>query len=348
MSEADGAGLHVWMPTIRGGSGGDVFVERLVEGLRSAGVEVTVEWFDPRFEFVPALLSRKRPPPGANVIHANALSAFASAGHGLPLVVTEHHYVRDPAYRPYTTTMQAAYHRWVIGPSLARSFRVADVLTTHSVFTARALYAAGVEPHARVIPLWADYRIFSPSPSKTVADGPFKLLFVGNRSRRKGADVVDQLAKLLGPSVEIACTGGLRGGKVGDAPANIRFLGRLSTDDLVGAYRDCDAALIPSRYEGFGYAALEAMACGKPVVGFACGSIEEIVDSGRTGFLRAVDDIGGLRDDVLKLMQNASLRARMGDAARERAITAFSVDAGVASYVAAYRDAILRRQESLS
>jgi alpha-maltose-1-phosphate synthase len=343
MSEVDGAGLHVWMPTIRGGSGGDVFVERLVEGLRSVGVKVTVDWFNPRFEFAPALLRIRRPPPGVNIIHANALSAFASAGHGLPLVVTEHHYVQDPVYRLYTTTMQAAYHRWVIGPSLDRSFRAADVLTTHSLFTARALYAAGVEPRARVIPLWADYTAFSPSPHKIVASGPFKLLFVGNRSRRKGADVVDRLAKLLGPSVEIACTGGLRGGKVADAPANIRLLGRLSTDGLVEAYRDCDAALVPSRYEGFGYAALEAMACGKPVVGFACGSIEEIVDNGRTGFLRAVDDIDGLRDDVLKLMQDASLRARMGDAARDRAITAFSVDAGVASYVEAYRDAMSRR-----
>ena len=346
MSQVASDGLHVWMPTIRGSSGGDVFVDRLASGLRSCGIQVTVDWFDAKFELSPGRLRRSKPPASANVVHANALSAFAFANHGLPMVVTEHHYVLDPAYRPYTTFLQFLYHRLVIGPSLAKSFHVADILTTHSQFTACVLLNANIRPPARVIPLWADYEVFSPmAGQQIVSNEPLQLFFVGNRSHRKGADVVNRIARLLGPAVEIVCTGGLRGSAPRDAPENVRSLGRLSLVDLVQAYRKCDAALVPSRYEGFGYAALEAMACGKPVVGFSCGSVEEIVDSGRTGFLRQVDDVEGLAEDILTLGADPVLRAQMGEAARARAVSAFSLDSGMTSYVAAYRDAIALKKD---
>ena len=96
------------------------------------------------FNSRPGRLRRSKPPASANVVHANALSAFAFANHGLPMVVTEHHYVLDPAYRPYTTFLQFLYHRLVIGPSLAKSFHVADILTTHSQFTACVLLNANI------------------------------------------------------------------------------------------------------------------------------------------------------------------------------------------------------------
>lgn len=331
------APLHVWMPTIRGYSGGDVFVDRLAAGLRERGVTVTVEWFDRRYEFAPGLLSRRRPPAGATVIHANGLDGFAFRNDGLPLVVTEHHYVLDPGYRPYKSFVQDVYHRLVTGRASLRSMRAADVLTTHSQFVASTASAAcpGVEPV--VIPLWVDLAQFSPGLESSRPDGPLRLFFVGNTSRRKGFDAAVALARRMGHAVQIICTGGLRGGADRGLPDNIRFVGRLSAEGLVDAYRQCDAALVPSRYEGFGYAALEGMACGKPVLGFACGSVEEIVETGTSGFLVAVDDLDGLQRHAVELATDGSLRERMGKAARARAAQVFTAERGIDAYMDVYK-----------
>lgn len=331
--------LHVWMPMIRGFSGGDVFVERLAAGLRASGVIVTVDWFDRRYEGMPGLLSRKAAPEGAQVIHANGLNGFAFRHHNLPLVVTEHHYVLDPGYRPYKSHLQHVYHRWVTGLASLRSMRAATVLATHSQFVASTVVAAcpGIAPV--VIPLWVDLDEFSPATSsaRMRSGGPLRMIFVGNTSRRKGFDVVINLARRLGDSVEIACTGGLRGESVAGWPPNMRRLGRLSNPELVDAYRRSDVALVPSRYEGFGYAALEGMACGKPVLGFACGSVEEIVEDGVSGFLTAVDDIEGLVHHARELAESPSLRERMGAAGRLRAEQDFTVERGVAAYIDVYK-----------
>lgn len=328
--------MHVWMPTIRGFSGGDVFVERLASGLRDRGVAVTVDWFDQRYEFAPGLLSLRPAPPGATIIHANGLDGFAFRGRGLPLVVTEHHYVLDPAYRPFKSSAQAIYHRLVTGRASLRSMRAATALTTHSHFVAATVRAACPDTKPVVIPLWVDMQEFSPGPPGEEKAGVLRLLFVGNTSRRKGFDVAVSLARRMGDTVEIACTGGLRGPATADLPGNIHFLGRLSAGDLVDAYRRCDAALVPSRYEGFGYAALEGMACGKPILGFACGSVEEIVQDGDSGFLVPVDDIEGLLLRAMALAADRALRVRMGAAGRQRAEEVFAIDRGIDAYLRVY------------
>jgi len=330
--------MHVWMPTIRGYSGSDVFVERLAAGLRSRGVIVTVDWFDRRYEFMPSVLASRRAPAGVDLIHASSLNGFAFRGHGLPLIVTEHHFVLDPAYRRYKSPLQHLYHRLVTGRASVRSMRVADALVVHSRFVAATVRAAGSRVEPIVAPLWVDLERFTPGPSRTRADGPMRLLFVGNTSRRKGFDVVVELARRLGDTVSISCTGGLRGRDGGGLPGNIRFLGRLSEDGLVAAYRDNDVALVPSRYEGFGYAALEGMACGKPVLGFACGSVEEIVEDGRSGFLYPVDDVDSLERGARELALAPALRIEMGLAGRADAERRFSPDIGIDAYFGAYRD----------
>ena len=335
--------LHVWMPTIRGYSGGDVFVERLASGLRGRGGTVTVDWFDRRYEGMPGLLSRKRVPEGVNLIHANGLDGFAFRRHEQPLVVTEHHYVLDPAYRPHKSALQHFYHRAVTGRASLRSMHAADAITTHSAFVASTVVAACPLAKPVVIPLWVDLDVFSPRLGGRPNGAPFSLLFVGNTSRRKGFDVVVALARRLDGVAQIRCTGGLRGGNGSTLPANMSFLGRLSPAELVAAYQACDAALVPSRYEGFGYSALEAMACARPVVGFACGSVEEIVEDGKSGFLVPVDDVDGLEQRIRKLVADGALARRMGEAGRDRAERVFSADRGIDAYIDVYGNALRAR-----
>jgi len=332
--------LHVWLPSLRAGSGADVYTQRLADGLCRAGVKVTLDWFDHRYEFMPALLRRASTPVGIDVIHANAGIAFAFAGRGFPLVVTDHHYVMDPLYRPFKSALQHAYHRMVVGPALSASYRSAEVVVTDSEFSATKLHTYAGITRPRVIPLWADYDEFSSGEVKQAPGSPFTLFFVGNNSRRKGFDLLAPLARSLGAGFEIWCTAGLRASSATDMPPNIRFLGRLSQAGLVDAYRRCDAVLTASRYEGFGYAALEGMACGKPVVGFACGAVDEVVEHGVSGILVPVDALDALADAIRTLQASPEKCQAMGEAGRERAISIFSEEAGVAAYIALYREVV--------
>ncbi|SKB42738.1 glycosyltransferase family 4 protein [Luteibacter sp. 22Crub2.1] len=329
--------IHVWMPNVRGNSGSDVFIERLAEGLRDRGVTVTVDWFDRPFEFVPELLALRRAPADVNVIHANGLNAFAFRRHGLPLVVSEHHYVLDPGYRQFKTRVQHLYQLTITGRSSKRSFAAASMLVSPSRFTRRVLMAVAPTTPQATIPLWVDTERFSPAADSQRRPGPLRVLFVGNSSFRKGADVIAPLAERLGHGFEFLCTGGLRGGADESAAASVRHLGRLSVDELVAAYRDCDAVLVPSRYEGFGYAALEAMACAKPVVAFACGAVDEIVDDGVTGFMLPIGDIEGTAAAIRALADDSSRAAAMGRAGRARALAVFSESSGIQAYLDLYR-----------
>lgn len=335
--------LHVWMPSIRGNSGSDVFFERLADGLRARGVTVTLDWLDRRFEFFPDALALYKTPQGVDLVHANGLNAFPFRCRGLPIVVSEHHYVLDPAYRRYKTAVQHIYQLAITGRASLRSFEVASAIVSPSHFTERVLSAVAPRARHEMIHLWVDLDRFSPSPE--AASGihtgePFRLLFVGNTSFRKGADTIAPLAERLGSGFEIMCTGGLRGGSEAIGAGSVRRLGRLSTDELVQAYRDCDAVLVPSRYEGFGYAALEAMACGKPVVAFACGAVDEIVNDGVTGFMLPIGDMEGTAAAIQRLAADPGLVASMGRAGRERAVACFSEDRGVNAYLQLYREVI--------
>ncbi|MGH8147750.1 MAG: glycosyltransferase family 4 protein [Rhodanobacteraceae bacterium] len=327
----------MWFPAVRAGSGADVFTMRLADALRLCGVSATITWFPHWSELAPDLLRAVRPPAGTDVIHANSAYAFSFRRNGVPLVATEHHYPLDPAYRPYKSMAQHLYHRALIGPYLHRSYACADAITTDSRFTADVLRrVAGVEA-SRTIPLWVDYDKFSPAPAAPGSDGRFRLLFVGNASRRKGADVIPLLGHRLGADFEIRCTSGLRADRRDGGGGNITLLGRLTEGQLINEYRTCDAVLVPSRYEGFGYTALEAMACGKPVVGFRCGAVDEVVAEGETGLLGGIDDLDALEKNCRRLASDIATARAFGQAGRGRATAIFTEDRAIDAYLAIYQ-----------
>ncbi|MGN6513613.1 MAG: hypothetical protein ACTHKZ_08610, partial [Lysobacteraceae bacterium] len=90
--------MRVWLPTVRAGSGTDVFTERLAAALRHFGVDVSITWFPWQAELLPEAMTHIRPPAGTDVIHANAINAHAFLSHGIPVVATVHHLVHDPAF----------------------------------------------------------------------------------------------------------------------------------------------------------------------------------------------------------------------------------------------------------
>jgi len=115
---------------------------------------------------------------------------------------------------------------------------------------------------------------------------------------------------------------------------------RISVDLTTDLWRDLSTASVfvyRSDMEGLGSAALAAMAAGVPVVASNVGGLQEVVESGRTGFL--VSD-GDFRTPVQRLLEDAALAAQMSRAARERVQQEFSVERMVEKTVSAYHEVL--------
>ncbi len=100
----------------------------------------------------------------------------------------------------------------------------------------------------------------------------------------------------------------------------LRFLGRLSRDEVISAYHRADVLVIPSLCEEpFGLPVAEGMACGLPCVASRAGGIPEIVDDGVTGLLVERGDVPGLAAALQRLALDPAARERFGRLGRERA-----------------------------
>ena len=96
------------------------------------------------------------------------------------------------------------------------------------------------------------------------------------------------------------------------ASQGIHFLPFIAHDQLPNAYGHCTIFAMPSRGEGFGLVFIEAMACGKPVIGGAHGGTPEVIDDGVNGYLVRYGDAGQLVDRLTRLLSDDSLRQSMG------------------------------------
>jgi D-inositol-3-phosphate glycosyltransferase len=159
------------------------------------------------------------------------------------------------------------------------------------------------------------------------------LLFVGRIQPLKGLDVaIAALAHLERDDAELVVVGGPSGVNGPEELARARALADdLGVRDRIRLvppqahhllstwYRAADLVLVPSRSESFGLVALEAAACGVPVVASDVGGLRTIVDDGRTGFRVEPRDASAFAVAVDKLLADPALAAAMGAAAADRA-----------------------------
>ncbi len=330
--------MKIWLPTIRGDSGADVFTRRLAQALRRRGIEVEVSWFSTTYQFAPFLLRTFIPPPGTQIIHANSWSGFAFKRPGIPLVVTEHLNVFEPSYRPYKSLAQHIYHETLIRRYVAASLRAASAITTVSHSLASSFAKTWSHHPVQVIHNWIDTKAFvPPGPDANHGLRPFRLLYIGNFSRRKGTDLLPSIMKELGPDFELHFTSGLRGAEGLPLAENMVPLGRISQEgELIRAYHRCDALLFPSRLEGLPLAPLEAMSCGRPVVAANTSSLPEVIEDQVTGILCPPDDVGAFVAACRKLADYGQVRRQYGQAARRRAEELFSEERIIPQYMALY------------
>jgi glycosyltransferase involved in cell wall biosynthesis len=92
---------------------------------------------------------------------------------------------------------------------------------------------------------------------------------------------------------------------------NVHFLGTLADSKLNEWYNSVSAVVIPSMFEGFGLTAIEAMACGTPVIATAVDGLRDAVRDGVDGILVPYNDIQGMCDRVVHLLRDGKERERL-------------------------------------
>jgi glycosyltransferase involved in cell wall biosynthesis len=236
---------------------------------------------------------RRAVPRDADLVHAHWLAAGAVAAT-----------LRTPyVVQVWGTDLELARRLpWLARPVLRRA-RVVIAASSFLADEARALGARDV----RVVPSGV-----AVPDSVGAAEEPPHVLYVGRLSEEKGVlELVD------------ACRG-LPLVVVGDGPLRARVpgaLGFVPPAELGPYFERAAVVAAPSRREGYGVAAREAMAWGRPVVATGVGGLVDAVEDDVTGVLVAPGDVAALRTALVALLDDPERRARLGAAGRERAPT---------------------------
>jgi len=348
----------------RGFSGGEVQVLLLIDGLAARGHD-NVLLCRPRGPL--ALEAARRDIPTAavathgdldaiavwriarglrtarpDVVHLHTgraawLGGLAARLVGVPAIVTRR--MDRPVRRNWRTRL---IYQQLTRRAVAISPRVAECLVAGGVPRARiALVPSAVDP--------ARLRRHAEAGAVRTAEGvgtdEIVLLTLSALVHRKGLDVLlDAMGVLAGrglrPRAWLAGVGPQRTLLADQTrrlglSEQVRFLGRR--DDVGDLLAACDIAVLPSRREGLGVAALEAMAAARPLVASAVGGLADAVIDGRTGLLVPPGDSMTLGAALERLLRDPDLRARLGAAGPTRIAEGFLPEQMVAAYERLYR-----------
>jgi glycosyltransferase involved in cell wall biosynthesis len=271
---------------------------------------------------------------------------------GLPVVATVHHPLsidrraslrRDQSLRESIGTMQ-------FYPTAMQSFvaRRLDGLFTSSSVSAREIRRDfGVRSERiRMVANGVDTMLFHPDPD--VQRNPTEILCVGRASDpNKGIEnLIEALARLphhltltLVDSDHPESSVRKRARELG-CEHRLHVTGRVEADELVRLYQRASLVVVPSRYEGFGLPAVEAMACATPVVACAAGSLPEVLGVAGGGVLVKPNDPIALASGIADLMARPETRSELGMLGWKRVGEAYAWPRVARATAAAYEEIV--------
>jgi teichuronic acid biosynthesis glycosyltransferase TuaC len=191
--------------------------------------------------------------------------------------------------------------------------------------------------------------LFSPNPTETGAVD-LEILIVGNLLRSKGHELVLRALGTLRPSFpQLRCR------VIGEGPdraqyealvrdlgieRQVQFVGRRNRSEVAEAMRRCSLFVLPSRNESLGCAYLEAMCCGKTVIGCRGQGIDEVIEHGKNGWLIPADGLEELVQGLSGLLSSHELRTCIGMAARQTILEKLTLSHQAQQLISIYRRAI--------
>jgi len=165
---------------------------------------------------------------------------------------------------------------------------------------------------------------------RDAADHRPTVLFVGRQFHRKGGDVLIEAFRRVREQIPDASLLVAGPSSLVVREPGITVLGDLNKNEpegwaaLANAYGSADVFCLPTRFEPFGIAFIEAMYFGLPCIGTDAWAVPEMITDGETGFTVPIDDVPALADRLLRLLRDRALARRMGEAGRLRAHQQFT------------------------
>jgi glycosyltransferase involved in cell wall biosynthesis len=312
---------------------GEPGAAEFVDRMRAAGVPT--EAWRMRFDLdptVPARLLRRRPQIlHTHLVHADLLALPVGALTRVDVrVSTKHGFNEFRSSRMLALADRAAarcaHAQIAISAGLARYLADTEGFAGDAFTVVHYGIEAGPEP---------------PPPP----DAP-RLAAVGRLIPIKGFDLLLEAfararAEVPELTLELAGAGPLEGELRAAAPPGVELLGRVSPPGPV--YERNAVVVVPSRGEGFGMVALEAAERGRAAIVSDVGGLPEIVADGETGLVVPSGDVDALAAAIVRLARDPALAARLGAAARQRALDQFSAAAAADGVDTLYRTLLARR-----
>ena len=275
---------------------------------------------------------------------------------GLPLVTTVHHpltvdrrasFARDEDLREAIGTMAF----YPIGMQRFVAQRLDRVLTSSEWSADQIVRDFAVAPE-RVCNVYNGLDTELYSPDDTVAKRSDELLCVG-RAGDPNKGIRTLIGALAASRSDLQLTlvdddhpdnPVFRWAREAGVADRLTVTGRVPTDELVRLYRRASLVVVPSRTEGFGLPAVEAMACGTPVVATAAGALPEVVSMGGGGILVPRDSPAALARGIDELADAPARRAALAKTARDRVVSQLSWDTIAARTAGVYDEVLAERR----
>lgn len=239
-------------------------------------------------------------------------------------------------------------------PLVKFSIEKSDGVTTVSRFLKeKTITNYSIEADIRVIPNFVDTELFKPESNgefrKAIAPNGEKILVHTSNFRpvKRVPDTIrifEKVQKVIPSKLILVGDGPDRSecerlSRQLDLCDTVKFLGKQ--EGLVEILSSSDLFLIPSQSESFGLAALEAMACGLPVVSSSVGGLPELVKHNETGFIAEIGDVDRMAKYTLELLSNDKKYKLFSENSRQRAVDKFDKSKVIPLYEE-YYEQILR------
>jgi glycosyltransferase involved in cell wall biosynthesis len=296
-----------------------------------------------------------------DIVHDNQCLAYALLGmmqDGWPLIATLHHPITVDRELHLAEAKGIKEHvtlrRWYgfIKMQCKVAAQLPRVLTVSESSRADIVTQMGVPPECmHIVPVGVDQRQFRPLPHVAKVPGRIMTTASADVPMKGLVPLLEAVAKVRTErDAELVIIGKPRAeSRVGETIQRlgledaVTFVSGVSDERIVELYAEAEVAVVPSLYEGFSLPAIEAMACGVPLVATTGGALPEVVGTGReTGVLVPPGDVGALAAAIGEVLDEPRRREELSRGGRARVLDRFTWRATAEGTAAQYEEHLKR------